>query len=104
MRESRVGKNRIIGLKSSAMTRRIWGFDERLPNLSTLRFDKFRDLVFQYWQYAKQNQAREIMQNPSQEVASQNLKAQFEFSQQLKKLENQDVAIERFLQPSKRKK
>jgi hypothetical protein len=69
MKESRVGRNRMIGLnyvqgrelKSSAMTRRIWGFDENLLNISTLRFDKFRDLVFQYWQHAKQNQAQEIM-------------------------------------------
>jgi hypothetical protein len=111
MKEHRIGRNRMIGLnyvrrelKSSAMTRHIWGFDENLTNSSTLKFDKFRDLVFQYWQHAKQNQAQEIMQNPSHEVESNNLQAQFEFSQQLKKLENQDLAIERFLQPSKRKK
>jgi hypothetical protein len=62
-REDRIlGWNYVQGQvrKSSGFNRNWSGFDESLSNLSTLKFDEFRDLMFSYWEHAKKAQALEL--------------------------------------------
>jgi rhomboid protease GluP len=84
-------------LKSSPTNRRLSGFDDTIANTSTLKFEKFRDLVMQYWQQAKENQAREISENLRPRAEIGDPQAQFELAEQLEKLGEKTQALELYL-------
>jgi rhomboid protease GluP len=94
-----IGVNYIPGraLKSSPTNRRLSGFDDTIANTSTLKFERFRDLVMQYWQQAKENQAREISQNLRPQAEIGNSQAQFELAEQLEKLGEKPQVLELYL-------
>jgi membrane associated rhomboid family serine protease len=95
-----IGVNYLPGraLKSSPTNRRLSGFDDTIANTSTLKFEKFRDLVMQYWQQAKDFQAREVSENLRPQAESGNPQAQFELAEQLVKLGQQDQVLEFYRQ------
>jgi hypothetical protein len=57
-----VGFNYIQGQapKNTSLNRNLFGYDDTFANSSTLKFDEFRDLMFSYWEHAKQTQALEL--------------------------------------------
>jgi hypothetical protein len=72
----RAPRGRVLGMnyvngKKSKMRREGKNFDVIFGNETILKFDEFRNLLFSYWEHAKQTQAHELPKN-TQETMSKN--------------------------------